>query len=88
MGAYEAAGLIDAPGPISLLANHTNKFFRALTRRTQSYETHANFSTANSSIVTRGGFSLCTGSQKPSCDRRVGVTVNSTYHRVSDRSRD
>src|SRR6266567_2661473 len=72
-------------GPISLLANHANKrFFHALT--SQSYETP--FFTVNSSIVTRCGFSLCAGSQKLSCGRRVGVPVNSTNHRVSDRSRD
>src|SRR6266700_5035101 len=69
-------------GLISLLANHAKKFFRALTRRTKSYETYPNFSAANSSIVTRGGFSLYAGSQKLSCGRSVGVTVNSTHHRV------
>src|SRR6266478_1385634 len=65
-------------GLISLLANHANKFFRALTRRTKSYETFPNFSAANSSIVTR----LCADSQKLFCGRGVCVTVNSTHHRV------
>ena len=69
-------------GLISLLANHAKKFFRALTRRTKSYETYPNFSAANSSIVTRGGFSLYAGSQKLFCGRRVGVTVNSTHYRI------
>src|SRR6266404_672388 len=52
-------------GFISLLANHANKkFFHALT--SQSYETHPNFSTANSTPVSHSG--LRAGYQElPSC---------------------
>ena len=59
-----------------------------LNKKRKSNPMKPHFSTANSSIVTRRGFSLRAGSQKLSCDRRVGVTINSTNHRVSDRSRD
>ena len=38
--------------------------------------------------MPRCGFSLCADSEKFSCGRRVGLTRNSTHHRVSDRSRD
>src|SRR6266404_8392629 len=40
-------------GFISLLANHANKFFRALT--SQSYETHPNLFTANNTPVSHCG---------------------------------
>ena len=60
-------------------------FLRKLKQRknNKSHETAPNFSAANSSIVSRCGFSLYAGSQKLSWGRGVGVTANHqlSHHR-------
>jgi hypothetical protein len=55
-------------------------------RKNSSHET--TFSTVNRRIVPRRDSSLCAGNQKPSCRRRIDVTVVATHHRVVNPSRD